>query len=67
MNKFCQSKNADFLRNFIKFSSLRFKKLNFFAKNEGAWSIVNFILFFFTCQIIYLDLNLIQQKNKKKR
>ena len=54
----CQLKFILFLRNFIKFSSLRFKNLNFLLMLLGAWSIVNFILFFFTCQTFNLDLHL---------
>ena len=54
----CQLKYLLFLPNFIKFSSLRFKNLNFSLILLGAWSIVNFILFFFTCQTFNLDLHL---------
>lgn len=63
----CQLKFFVFLLNLIKFSSLRFKNLNFGLLYQGAWSIVNFILYFFTCQTFYLDLHLYVLKEIRKR
>ena len=56
-NVFCQLKKSPFLRNLIKKPSLRNLNLNFSVSYQGAWLIVNFILFFFTCQTFYLGLH----------
>ena len=67
VKSFCQIIFDYFLPNFIKFSSLSFKNLNFSYSYQGAWSIVNFILLFFTCQIFYLVLHYEYGERKFRR